>query len=92
MRWALLLIVAVSLAACGGEGSQVSGWPDVNLGATEVVEYKSTAERPLHLHIFAPDVDEARGAVLFFHGGGYRQTRVEQFRHCLLYTSDADDD
>jgi dienelactone hydrolase len=69
------------LAGCGiGTGDDVSGWPDVDLGA-EVEVYKTTDERDLYLHIFAAASDQATapGAVLFFHGGGFRTTRVEQF-------------
>lgn len=78
----VLLILALStIVGCGvlAGGDEVSGWPDVDLGA-EVEVYKSTDQRDLHLHIFRPDAASASpGAVLFFHGGGFRTTRVEQF-------------
>ncbi len=81
MSRVLLILALAALTACGALGSDtdVSGWPDVDLGA-EVEIYKSTDERDLHLHIFRPADDAAApGAVLFFHGGGFRTTRVEQF-------------
>ena len=79
----IVLAGTLVLSACGalGQGAEVSGWPSVDLGATEVVEYKSTPERPLHLHVFQQDSSTPAGAVLFFHGGGYSSTRVPQFEH-----------
>lgn len=70
------------MTACGLRGGgEVSGWPEIDLGVPVEV-YKSTDERDLHVHVFAPveaEHGDRRGAVLFFHGGGYRTTRVEQF-------------
>lgn len=78
---AIVLVAAIATASCTqfANSDAVSGWPDVDLGA-EVEIYKSTNQRDLHLHIFRPD-DGAptSGAILFFHGGGFRTTRVEQF-------------
>ena len=67
-RCALLLLFALTLSACGFNQTTVEGWPDVDLGATEVIEYKATNQRPLHLHVFAPANSEPTGAVLFLHG------------------------
>lgn len=53
--------------------------------------FKSTDERDLHLHIFRPDdsLQGDRGAVLFFHGGGFATTRVEQFERQAQLLADA---
>lgn len=88
----LLLVGLLLLPSCGllSGDVEVAGWPDVDLGA-DVEIYKSTPERDLHLHIFRPDVvgDGAPGAVLFFHGGGFRTTRVEQFERQAKVAADA---
>ena len=55
-----------------------SGWPTLSMG-TRVVQYKTTATRNLHLHLFEP-ADAPSGAVVFFHGGGLVQTPLTQFR------------
>lgn len=79
-RW--LVIGALVLASCGVTGGgDVSGWPEVDLGVPVEV-YKVTPERDLHLHVFEGEISagqDATGAVVFFHGGGFRSTRVEQF-------------
>lgn len=81
---ALLLAFAVLCSGCAilRSGAEVSGYPDVDIGATTVEVYKTTEERELYLHIFAPAEtgDAAPGAVVLFHGGGFRSTRVEQFQ------------
>ena len=60
MSRVLLILALAALTACGALGSDtdVSGWPDVDLGA-EIEIYKSTDERDLHLHIFRPADDAA---------------------------------
>lgn len=79
-----LLALVLVLSGCGFGGSDrgnVSGYPDDDLGVPVEV-YKQTEQRPLHLHVFSPEgvaAGNGRGAVLFFHGGGYGTTRVEQF-------------
>ena len=85
----MLLLFALTLSACGFNQTTVEGWPDVDLGATEVIEYKATNQRPLHLHVFAPANSEPTGAVLFFHGGGFRTTRIPQFAHQAQAVADA---
>lgn len=88
----LIPVGLLLLSSCGllSGGVEVAGWPDVDLGV-EVEIYKSTPERDLHLHVFRPDVvaDGAPGAVLFFHGGGFRTTRVEQFERQAKAAADA---
>ncbi len=79
------------LTACGilDRGPDVAGWPDVDLGA-EVEVHASTPERDLHLHIFRPAAaDGPAGAVLFFHGGGFRSTRGDQFERQAKAVADA---
>jgi alpha-beta hydrolase superfamily lysophospholipase len=77
-----ILVMTLLLSSCGLLSSDVAvaGWPEVDLGA-QVEVYKSTPERDLHLHFFRPEAiaGDSPGAVLFFHGGGFRTTRVEQF-------------
>lgn len=81
-----LVVGAIVLSGCGviGGSSDVVGYPEVNLGADSVEVYKTTEERDLHMHIFEPEETSSAtvrpGAVVFFHGGGFRSTRVEQFR------------
>lgn len=92
----IALLLMSLLAGCGlvGTGGSVVGYPDVDLGA-EVVVYRQTAERDLHLHIFEPNDDRSSGdasgrsAVLFFHGGGFATTRVEQFERQAQLVADA---
>ena len=75
----LLALVASGCAVLDGSGRDVSGYPDDDLGVPVEV-YKSTAQRDLHLHLFNPEpTNSTAGAVLFFHGGGFGSTRVEQF-------------
>lgn len=84
VRASVLLLIATSwiVAACGvlDRGTEVAGFPDVDLGVPVEV-YKVTPQRNLHLHLFGADeaASPARGVVLFFHGGGFASTRVEQF-------------
>lgn len=81
-----IMIVALALVATGCAAvlgsNDVSGYPDVDLGADTVEIYKATPERDLHLHVFEPVAsnDGPAGAVLLFHGGGFANTRVEQFQ------------
>ena len=89
-----VVIAAIAFSGCGFVGgAEVSGYPDVNLGADTVEVYKSTAQRDLHLHIFEPAetdaIDDRSGAVVFFHGGGFRSTRVEQFHSQAESLADA---
>ncbi|NOX31857.1 MAG: alpha/beta hydrolase fold domain-containing protein [Actinobacteria bacterium] len=75
-----LIILTASCGAIGGNEA-AKGWPDVDFGVS-AVQYRDTPERPLYVHIFAPDdIVDQRGSVLFFHGGGFARTRVEQFEH-----------
>lgn len=78
MRHALFAALSFVIVGCGGD--DVAGFPDVDLGASTVEVYKSTPERDLHLHIFSPSGEESHASVIFFHGGGFRTTRIEQFR------------
>lgn len=69
------------------------GYPDVDLGVPVEV-YSETPQRDLHLHLFFPDDNdnddaEVRPAVLFFHGGGFATTRVEQFERQAQLVADA---
>lgn len=91
----LLIVVAMSLVvtSCGIVGGSdrgnVSGYPDDDLGVPVEI-YKSTPQRELHVHLFAPEnrtVDA--GAVLFFHGGGFGTTRVPQFERQAQAVADA---
>ena len=59
-------------------GDEPSHWPSTNLGATEVVEYKQTSKRPLHLHLFKPQGTPS-ATIVFFHGGGLQRTPLDQF-------------
>jgi len=80
---ALAVGLIIATASCGfiDRDPSAEGWPDVDLGVS-VVQYVDTPERPLYVHIFAPgDTVDHRGSVLFFHGGGFARTRVEQFEH-----------
>ena len=91
MKW--LLLASLALAGCGvlGGGGDVSGYPEVDLGAPVEV-YKSTSERDLHIHLFEPESASAQdptSAVLFFHGGGYATTRVPQFERQAQAAADA---
>ena len=82
-RIMLLALALVSTGCASVLGSaEVSGYPEVDLGADTVEIYKATPERDLHLHIFEPVAsnDGPAGAVLLFHGGGFANTRVEQFQ------------
>ena len=86
-----LLILALLASGCGvlGGSATVVGYPDIDLGA-EVVVYNETPERDLHLHVFMPvDAGEVVPAVLFFHGGGFANTRVEQFERQAQLVADA---
>lgn len=90
-RSPLFVCLAVLAPACGlvGGGETVTGYPDVDLGV-EVVVYKETAQRDLHLHVFeSADAGVDRPAVLFFHGGGFASTRVEQFERQAQLVADA---
>ncbi len=89
------LLLALLLAGCGAVrdlasgGDTVSGYPDVDLGVPVVV-YSETPERDLHLHVFSPeDGSGGQPAVLFFHGGGFANTRVEQFERQAQLIADA---
>lgn len=77
-----MFLLAISGCALLPGGGDVAGYPEVDLGATAVEVYKSTDQRDLHLHIFAPleAAGDPPGAVVLFHGGGFRTTRVEQFQ------------
>ena len=59
--------------------------------ATDVRVYKSTDEGELNLYIYNPtdhQADDSRGAILFFHGGGWRSGSPSQFApHCRLLAS-----
>lgn len=76
----LFLLVLGNLVYAIGNNrvDDVRGWPDVELGADDVVAYKSTSARPLHLHVFHPQGAPSPVLVLF-HGGGLRDIRLEQF-------------
>lgn len=90
MRILSLVLVAVLLSGCGGD--DVVGWPDVDLGVPVEV-YKSTSERDLYVHVFSGPTTQAaetKGAVLFFHGGGFSTTRVPQFERQAQYVADND--
>lgn len=93
--WLPWVFFALALSSCGivsdlvQGGGTVEGYPDVDLGA-EVMVYKGTSERDLHLHFFEPaEATEAASAVLFFHGGGFANTRVEQFERQAQLAADA---
>ena len=82
---------AAIFTACGAiaGGDEVSGYPDIDLGAAVEV-YAETSQRDLHLHLFFPeDPAEASPAVLFFHGGGFASTRVEQFERQAQLAAEA---
>ncbi len=85
-----LIVVLTGCGLRGGGNGNVSGYPDDDLGV-EVEVYKNTAQRDLHLHLFTSDETSARprGAILFFHGGGYGTTRVEQFERQAQAVADA---
>ncbi len=86
-----LALLCLLVGSCGLGRSNVEGWPDVDLGVPVEI-YKSTDQRDLHIHMFAPvdaEHSDRRGAVLFFHGGGYRSTRVPQFEHQAKAVADA---
>lgn len=88
---ALVCLLSLIASGCGlaGGGDDVLGYPDIDLGV-EVIVYKETAERDLHLHVFQPDGEAVgRAAVLFFHGGGFATTRVEQFERQARLVADA---
>jgi len=59
--------------------------------ASEVRVYKNTDEADLKAYIYNPDdlaSGERRGAILFFHGGGWRSGNPDQFApHCALLAS-----
>ncbi len=87
----LLLLLAMIASGCSliGSDSDVVGFPDIDFGVDAHV-YLETPQRALHLHLFFPDgheptqaaeQDSLAPAVLFFHGGGFANTRVEQFEH-----------
>lgn len=82
-RIAVLFALLGALSACGVIGGSdrgnVSGYPDDDLGVPVEI-YKQSPQRDLHLHLFGLEhADNGRAAMLFFHGGGYGRTRVEQF-------------
>ena len=86
-------VVALLASGCGvlsrSDRGNVSGFPDDDLGV-RVEVYKETPQRDLHLHVFAPESASAgSGAVLFFHGGGFATTRVEQFARQAQAAADA---
>ena len=76
----LTLIVGGNLLYSALENEDPQGWPDVDLGADEVVQYKDTDSRPLHLHLFRPAGEGPFAVAVLFHGGGLTSTRLEQFR------------
>ena len=85
----VLLSVFASGCSLVGGGGDVVGFPDIDLGV-DVVVYHETPERDLHLHLFEPAAADAdRPAVLFFHGGGFAATRVEQFERQAQLVADA---
>ena len=75
----LAIIVSGNLLYSALNNEEPRGWPDVDLGADEVVEYKDTDSRPLHLHLFRPDGEGPFAVAVLFHGGGLVSTRLEQF-------------
>jgi acetyl esterase len=77
---AVIIVGFVSFTYLKGRllGNEPARWPSTNVGATEVVEYKQTAKRPLHLHLFKP-TSEPTSAIVFFHGGGLDRTPIDQF-------------
>lgn len=86
-------VLALLASGCGvvsrSDRGNVSGFPDDDLGVPAEV-YKETPQRDLHLHIFSPETaSTASGAVLFFHGGGFATTRVEQFARQAQAAADA---
>lgn len=90
-------VIALLASGCGvlrrSDRGNVSGYPDDDLGVPVEV-YKSTPQRDLHLHIFAPDGERGAlpddlGAVLFFHGGGFGTTRVPQFERQARTVADS---
>lgn len=91
-RLGYFVAAAAILASCGvfDRGGDVEGFPDVDLGAPVEV-YKQTPQRDLHVHLFGTEGLAAgdRGAVLFFHGGGFASTRVEQFERQAQIVADS---
>lgn len=87
---ALLIAGFVAIQYANQDGGVVSGYPDDDLGVPVEV-YKVTEQRELHVHLFQPGeaAGAGRGAVLFFHGGGYGTTRVEQFQRQAQAAADA---
>ncbi len=74
----VLIVVGGAYAAQRLADDSPSRWPSTRLGADEVVVYKPSAKRDLHLHLFAPEAP-ATTAVVFFHGGGLQRTPLDQF-------------
>jgi acetyl esterase/lipase len=62
----------------------------MDTGAMEVV-YKTTGETELKLHLFLPTqppAQQKRGAIIFFHGGGFVQGHPGQFFHHCQHFAD----
>lgn len=81
---ALMGVLVVSSSVLAAEGRDLGD-------ASEVRVYKSTDEAELKLYIYNPSdhrADDARGAMIFFHGGGWRSGSPDQFApHCRLLAS-----
>lgn len=81
---AMIGVLAISNSVFAAEGPDLSDASDVRV-------YKETAETDLNLYIYNPadlHADDSRGAILFFHGGGWRSGSPDQFApHCRLLAS-----
>ena len=98
-RRRLVLIGALVVVLVGGgllgaryvrdrlRGPEPHHWPTTDLKADDVVEYKQGAKRPLHLHLFKP-AGAPTGTIIFFHGGGLRNTPLDQFLRQAQHLSD----
>lgn len=77
--YGLPLLSVSNAAVLSGSCAGVRPQPDTLAGAQSST-YSNTGKRDLRLHVFAPDGgDEARPAILFFFGGGWRVGTVNAF-------------
>ena len=73
--WMAMPVHAAGAPAATGAGKPAApAAPPVRQTEPQLIAYKQTKQRPLFLHVFAPDATAFPGprpAIIFFHGGGW---------------------